>query len=175
LVFVLGDGHHRPLYQPTHVNLTTCQKLAQAAGHRGQHHVVDLGVVDVGGLFGEIQATSDDGQAAVGADRAVEAGLWSTLLGEDLPPGRQGWSRSAQGPGRMGDARRPATDFLPAPAQVVAQQGAGGRLRGRRPGRRGGGGRVGGEVQQRSEGGQRRGPVGEDVMEPQVGAEPPFR
>ncbi len=30
--------------------VTSCQQLAQTAGDGGQHHVVDLGVVSVGGL-----------------------------------------------------------------------------------------------------------------------------
>ena len=84
---------------------TACQQLAQAAGDRGQDHVVDLGLVGVGDLLDELQAAADDGQPAVGPDRAVEAGAGGTLLGEELPPRRPGAPRLAQRAGRVGEAR----------------------------------------------------------------------
>src|SRR6266516_4615559 len=61
-------------------------QLPQAAGDRGQHHVVDLGVVAVRDLPGQVQAAAHNGQPAVAADRAVQAGPRRTLFGEDLTP-----------------------------------------------------------------------------------------
>jgi hypothetical protein len=113
---VQGDGHHGAQHRPPDVLATAGQQLAQAAGHRGQHHVVDLGVVGVGDPLGEVQAAADDSQPAVVADRVVEAGPWGALLGEDFAPRRPGPPRPAQRPGRMGKARPSATEFLPASA-----------------------------------------------------------
>ena len=93
---------------PADVLAAAGQQLAQAAGHRGQHHVVDRGMVGVGDLLGEVQAAADDGQPAVGADRVVEAGLWGRLLGEDFPPRRPGRPGLGQRLARMGKARPPA-------------------------------------------------------------------
>jgi hypothetical protein len=50
-------------------------------------------------------------------------------------------------------------------AQVVGQQVACRRRRGRRPRRRGPGGRAGREIQQRREGGQARGGVADEVVD----------
>ena len=73
---------------PLHRLTAARQQLAQAAGHGGQHHVVDLGVGGVGDLLGHLQAAADDRQPAVGADGAVEAGAGGTF-GEELSPRRR--------------------------------------------------------------------------------------
>ena len=65
----------------------------------------------------------------------------------------------------MGEARQRLVHALDATVQVVAQQLAGGRDRGRRPWRADRGGRVGVKVQQRPEGRHPRHPVGEGVMQ----------
>jgi hypothetical protein len=57
LLVVQGDGHHRPQHQPIDRFAAACQQLAQAAGDRGQHQVVDLGLVGVGDLLGAVQST----------------------------------------------------------------------------------------------------------------------
>jgi hypothetical protein len=67
LFVVGGDGHHRALHQLLDVFAAAGQQLAQATGHRGQHHVVDRGVVGVGDPLGDVQAPADDRQAAAGA------------------------------------------------------------------------------------------------------------
>jgi hypothetical protein len=82
---VQGNGHHGPQHQPINRFAAAGQQLAQATGHRGQDHVVDLGLVGVGDLLGQLQAAADDGQPAVGPDRAVEAGARGPL-GEELSP-----------------------------------------------------------------------------------------
>jgi hypothetical protein len=66
-------------------------------------------VVDVRNLPREVEAAADDGQSTIGADWVVEARLWGRLVGEHLPPRRQGLSRQAQRPGRMDKARPAAT------------------------------------------------------------------
>jgi hypothetical protein len=104
LLVVQGDGHHRPQHQPIDRFAAAGQQPAQAPGHRGQDHVVDLGLMEVGELLGEVEAAADDGQLPVGADRVVEAGLGGALFGEDLPPRRPGRPRLLQRPARMGQA-----------------------------------------------------------------------
>ena len=174
LLVVQGDWDHGAQYQPIDRFTAACEQLAQARGHRGQDHVVDLGLVEVGDLPGEVQAAADDGQPAVGPDRLVEAGPWGALFGEDFPPCRPGRSGLAQRPGRMGQARPPATELLAASAQVVAQQLPGGRDRGRRPQRGDRSGRVGVQVKQGPKGGDARGAVGEGVVQLQERAHPPL-
>jgi hypothetical protein len=150
-------------------------KLGQTTGHRGQHHVVDLGVVAVGDLPGELQAAADDGQPAAGADRAVEAGAGGTP-GEELAPDRERPRLPpAAGPGRVGEARAPVTDALEAPRQGVAEQLACGGDRGRCPRRRCGGGRVGVKVKEGAEGGHPGNTVGQGVMGPQEQTHFPLR
>ena len=129
----------------------------------------------VGDLLGKIQAAADQGQPAVGADRAVEAGAGRPLLGEELPPRRPGGPRAAQRAGRVGKARQRAIEPLNAPTHVVLQQLARGRGRCRRPRRRYRPGRVGGQVQQRAECSHPRDPVGDGVMQLHEQAHPSLR
>ena len=65
LLVVQRDGHHHPQHQPLDGLAAAGQELAQAAGHRRQNHVVDLGVVGVGDLLGHLQAAAHDGQPAL--------------------------------------------------------------------------------------------------------------
>jgi hypothetical protein len=154
------DRHHHSQHQPVEVLAAAGQELAQAAGHGGQDHVVDLGVVGVGDLLGHLEAAADDGQSPVGADWAVEAGTGGTL-GEELPPGG---GRGLPCPGGMGQARQAAMEPPQPSAQVVAQQLARRGDRGWRPRRRDRGGRIGGQVQQRPEGRHPGHAVGDGVM-----------
>ena len=165
------DRHHHPQRQLLDVLAAAGQQLAQAAGHGGQDDVVDLGLVGVGDLPGHLQAAPDDGQPAVGPDRAVEAGAGGTL-GQELTPHPQ---RGAPRPARTGQARQPPAQPAQAPAQVVDQQLPHRRPRGRRPRRRDLGGRVRVQVQQRAEGRHPGHPVGQGVMGAQEQADLPAR
>jgi hypothetical protein len=106
---VLRNSHHRALNQAIDVLATASEQLAQAAGHRSQHHVADLGIVDVGNLLGDFEAAADNGQPTLSAHGVVEARPWGRLVGEHLLPRRQRPPRYAQCPGRMDKARPPAT------------------------------------------------------------------
>jgi hypothetical protein len=101
---VVGDRHHRALDETLDILATAEEQPAQAAGDRGQHHVVDLGLLDVGDSFGGVEATPDNGQQSLGAHGLVEAGPWGRLVGQYLSPRRQRASRQAQRPLRMDQA-----------------------------------------------------------------------
>jgi hypothetical protein len=79
---VQGHRHHGPQHQAGHVLPAGLQKVPKPTGDGGEHGIVDRAASTVGGVLHQIQAAADDGDAAPGPDRPVQAGAACPPLGE---------------------------------------------------------------------------------------------
>ena len=123
--------------------------FSKATADCSQNDVVDFGIVGVRDPLGKVESAADQGQAAVPANRTVQACARPSFLSPQFAPGRPRRLYLAQRADRVREMRQQAMQSLDPGRHVIAEKVA---RRGRRHQhlwRRRWDGRIGGRVEQR--------------------------